>query len=136
MASRTLLATFPYFPGAAADDLLSRDHPADPFEDVTVVADDLDDFDVITEVPDDAVPENALIGVRIYVPDLHLRVPFLPDLGFDDLREIDLPQPIVRLSYVRDAIHPEWLEGRSTGFEGWSGHGPVPDMVRERFPDR
>jgi hypothetical protein len=83
----------------------------------------------------DASAADALVGVRIYVPELHLRVPFLPDLGFDDLREIDLPQPIVRLDYVRAATHPDWLDGRATGFDGWSGHGPVPPVVRERFPD-
>lgn len=84
----------------------------------------------------DASPDDALVGVRIYVPELHLRVPFLPDLGFDDLREIDLPQPIVRLSFVREHAHPDWLEGRKAGFGGWSGHGPIPPVVRERFPDR
>jgi hypothetical protein len=83
----------------------------------------------------DASEADALVGVRIYVPALHLRVPLLPDVGFDDLREIDLPQPIVRLDYVRAAAHPEWLDGRAAGFDGWSGHGPVPPIVRERFPD-
>jgi hypothetical protein len=84
----------------------------------------------------DVTPDEALLGVRIYVPELHLRLPLLPDLGFDDLREIDLPQPIVRLSYLRAVGHPDWLEGRSAGFGGWSGFGPVPAVVRERFPDR
>jgi hypothetical protein len=84
----------------------------------------------------DATPADALVGVRIYVPQLHLRVPLLPDVGFDDLREIDLPQPIVRMAYLRDGAYPDWLDGRSAGFRGWSGHGPVPPVVRERFPDR
>ena len=84
----------------------------------------------------DATAADALVGVRIYVPELHLRVPLLPDVGFDDLREIDLPQPIVRMAYLRDAAYPDWLEGRASGFGGWSGHGPVPPVVRERFPDR
>jgi hypothetical protein len=83
------------------------------------------------------LPESPLVGVRLYVPRLVLRLPFLPDVGFDDLREIDLPQPILRLAYLRRGNHPEWLEpGHGAGFEGWSGHGPVPARLRERFPDR
>ncbi len=82
----------------------------------------------------DVSPEVALTGVRIYMPHLRLKVPFLPDVGFDDLREIDLPQPIVRLSYLRGA-HPEWLVAKPAGFVGWCGHGPVPDELRGQFPD-
>lgn len=82
------------------------------------------------------LPETPVVGVRIYVPQLHLKLPFLPDLGFEDLREIDLPQPILRLDFMHAAHHPEWLGVEPGGFPGWSGHGPVPDPVRERFPDR
>jgi hypothetical protein len=51
------------------------------------------------------------------------------------LREIDLPQPVLRLDYVHAGTHPVWLAARSNGFGGWSGYGPVPAVLRERFPD-
>ena len=36
-----------------------------------------------------ALPETPLIGVRIYIPNLKLKLPFiLPDIDFDDLREV------------------------------------------------
>jgi hypothetical protein len=81
-------------------------------------------------------PDPAMIGVRIYVPQLTLKLPFLPDVGFDDLREIDLPQPILRLEYLHGEAHPDWLQASSGGFQGWTGNGPIPDEIRARFPDR
>ena len=82
----------------------------------------------------DALPAEPRLGVRIYVPDLRLDVPFLPDVGFDDLREIDLPQPLMRLGSL-GMPPPEWLAIRPNGFDGWTGFGPVPAALRERFPD-
>jgi hypothetical protein len=81
------------------------------------------------------LPQEPLVGVRLYVPRLHLKLPLLPDLGFDDLREIDLPQPILRLEYLHAETHPDWLATKPNGFAGWSGHGPVPASLRDRFPD-
>ena len=80
-------------------------------------------------------PQVPLVGMRVYVPRLKLRLPFLPDVAFDDLREMDLPQPLLRLEYVRGAPHPEWLQARALGLDGWHGYGPLPDGLRERFPD-
>ena len=85
--------------------------------------------------PLDTLPEPPRVGVRIYVPNLRLELPFLPDVGFDDLREIDLPQPIIRLTSLHTR-QPEWLTAQAAGFAGWAGFGPVPDLLRERFPDR
>ncbi len=83
------------------------------------------------------LPTVPLVGVRLYVPNLVLSLPFLPDVGFEDLRELDLPQPILDLDSIRRGSHPEWLRAHSDiGFEGWSCHGPVPAAVRQRFPDR
>lgn len=83
------------------------------------------------------LPETPLIGVRIYVPRLRLRLPFiLPDIGFEDLRAVDLPQPILELDYLRDKRHPDWLvPSKLRGFKNWSGIGPLPAEVRQRFPD-
>lgn len=84
-----------------------------------------------------ALPETPLVGVRIYVPRLRLRLPFiLPDIRFEDLRAVDLPQPILELGYLRDGRYPGWLEpSKLRGFKGWSGIGPLPPEVRQRFPD-
>ena len=83
------------------------------------------------------LPVVPLVGVRLYVPNLVLSLPFLPDVGFDDLRELDLPQPILALEALRGRQYPKWLHARQdVGFEGWACHGPVPAAVRRRFPDR
>jgi hypothetical protein len=83
-----------------------------------------------------ALPAVPLVGVRLYVPNLVLSLPFLPDVGFDDLRELDLPQPILALEALRGGQHPAWLHAAAPmGFEGWTCHGPVPAAVRGRFPD-
>lgn len=83
------------------------------------------------------LPPPALVGVRIYVPRLRLKLPsLLPDIGFEDLREIDLPQPILSLESLRRGALPEWLTvTRAPALEGWVGHGPLPEELRQRFPD-
>jgi hypothetical protein len=82
-----------------------------------------------------ALPETPLVGVRVYVPSLKLRLPLLPDVAFDDLREMDLPQPILRLEYLRGS-HPSWLQARVDGLGGWRGYGDLPEELRRRFPDQ
>jgi hypothetical protein len=83
------------------------------------------------------LPERALVGARIYVPRLRLVLPsFLPDIGFEDLREVDLPQPILSLEYLRAGLAPQWLRpAHRRGFDGWEGVGPLPPAIRVRFPD-
>ncbi len=82
------------------------------------------------------LPETPLVGVRIYIPGLRLRMPFLPDVNFDDLREIELPLPILSMEYLQRKQQPSWLgSGDNSGLKDWRGHGPVPPAVRERFPD-
>jgi hypothetical protein len=81
-------------------------------------------------------PETALVGARIYVPHLKLRLPLIPDIGFEDLRTVDLPQPILPISYLREKRYPAWLEAASIrGFEDWEGVGALPPEMRRRFPD-
>jgi hypothetical protein len=83
------------------------------------------------------LPETPLVGARIYVPHLRLHLPFiLPDIGFEDLRTVDLPQPILEVSYLRGGRYPEWLQAaRLRGFKDWEGVGPLPPALRQRFPD-
>jgi len=83
-----------------------------------------------------APPQNPKVGVRIYVPHLELELPLLPDIDFDDLREIELPQPILSMPYLRLHHHPAWLLTDSAlGFQDWGGHGEVPPVLRQRFPN-
>jgi hypothetical protein len=84
-----------------------------------------------------APPDSPLVGARIYVPELRLRLPFiLPDIGFEDLREVDLPQPILEVDYLRQGRYPSWLEAAvPRGFKDWEGVGPLPPALRQRFPD-
>lgn len=82
------------------------------------------------------LPSDPLVGVRVYIPHLRLRMPLLPDVGFDDLREIELPMPILAMSYLESGDKPAWLGPRRASFRDWEGVGPVPDAIRRRFPDR
>jgi hypothetical protein len=82
-------------------------------------------------------PAVPLAGARIYVPHLKLRLPVLPDLGFEDLRPVDLPQPILPIAYLREKRFPSWLRAASIrGFQDWEGVGPLPVAIRQRFPDK
>jgi hypothetical protein len=83
------------------------------------------------------MPPTPLVGVRIYIPNLTFKLPLiLPDFDLDDLREIELPQPILRMAYLREHRSPRWLhtDPATLGFGGWGGHGAVPKAIRERFP--
>jgi len=84
------------------------------------------------------LPATPLIGVRVYIKGLRLRLPlFIPDINFDDLREIVPPMPILDMEYLNQKKQPSWLGSTShLGFRDWKGTGPVPPLVRERFPDR
>jgi hypothetical protein len=85
------------------------------------------------------LPPEPLVGVRIYIPRLHFCLPsILPDINLEDLREIELPQPIVTIEYLLGKRFPgKWLEtDGNDGFEHWVGHGKVPPGVRLRFPDQ
>jgi hypothetical protein len=87
--------------------------------------------------PDAVVlPRTPLVGVRVYIPNLKLRLPVLPDINVDDLREVDLPQPILDMRYLVERRHPAWLAtDNQLGFRGWKGIGGVPPGIREAFPD-
>jgi hypothetical protein len=84
-----------------------------------------------------ALPATPLVGVRIFIPNLRFKLPFiLPDFDLDDLREIELPQPILRMAYLREGHSPGWLhtDPATLSFGSWGGYGAVPTAIRERFP--
>ncbi len=82
-------------------------------------------------------PANPLIGIRVYIPGMKLKLPLLPDIALDDLRTLDLPLPILEVSRFNQERLPAWLplDGRLS-LEDWRGLGPIPPTVRERFPNR
>ena len=85
-------------------------------------------------------PGSRLLGSAIYFPKLQLNLPwFLPDLGFDDLRRFDFPQPLLTLEGVLDIRDRDldWLrvEDNLRFAADWEGDGDVPRFVSERFPD-
>ncbi|UCH83764.1 MAG: hypothetical protein JSW50_15160, partial [Candidatus Latescibacterota bacterium] len=84
-----------------------------------------------------SLPAVPLVGLRMYIPGLRLRLPLcLPDINFDDLREIELAMPVMDLDYLETHQQPEWLgSDDNLTFEKWKGHGDVPPAIRDRFPD-
>lgn len=91
-----------------------------------------------TPTPTARLPEIPLVGLRLYVPGLRLRLPFfIPDINFDDLREVELPMPILEMEYLRHEPVPPWLrEADALTFTDWGSYGPVPPLILERFPDQ
>jgi hypothetical protein len=83
------------------------------------------------------LPPIPLVGSAVYVPHVVLELPsILPDMKFEDLRLIDLPQPIFKRSYVANKEYPSWLErAEPRGFKGWDSYGPIPPDLQLRFPD-
>jgi hypothetical protein len=75
-------------------------------------------------------------GICIYVPHLRLVLPILPDIGFDDLRQLHLASPFLRVEYVRGPKRPRWLlvDDRLT-FGDWASVGGPPPALRQLFPD-
>lgn len=87
----------------------------------------------------DRDPARPRIGACAYFPAIHLRLPsFLPDLGLQDLREFDVPQPVLRTDrYQREAARGyRWVAFRSDRIlVPWSPIGPYPVFLDESFPD-
>ncbi len=83
------------------------------------------------------LPRTPLVGSSVYVPRIRLELPsFLPDLGFEDLRMVDLPAPILKLEYLDQEQFPGWIRrARPRGLKGWESYGPIPPDLRLRFPD-
>jgi hypothetical protein len=85
-------------------------------------------------------PGGRFLGSAVYFPGLTLELPwFLPDLGFQDLRRFDFPEPILTMDAVRDLQKRplDWLRIRDDlRFSTAEGEGPIPSFVEARFPDR
>ncbi len=88
----------------------------------------------------DAPPDDGrFLGSAIYFPHLTLELPwFLPDIGFEDLRRFDFPEPLLTRSSFKALREREleWLDIKEEQrFASWDGEGDVPDFVHARFPD-
>jgi hypothetical protein len=84
------------------------------------------------------LPSTPLVGSGVYVPNVRLELPsFLPDFGFEDLRLVDLPQPILSLAYLQEKRYPGWIRrSKPRGLKNWESYGPIPPDLRIRFPDQ
>lgn len=88
-----------------------------------------------------APPEaDRYLGTAIYFPHLKLKLPsLLPDVGFNDLRRFDFPEPILTMAAVEEVRTRklDWIRIRKDlRFANWEGQGVVPDAVKERYPDQ
>jgi hypothetical protein len=83
--------------------------------------------------------EGRFVGSAIYFPHLKLSLPwFLPDLGFEDLRRFDFPEPLLTIDAANSIRQRdlEWVKiSNNYRFANWDGEGDIPQFVTERFPD-
>jgi len=84
-----------------------------------------------------SLPRTPLVGSAVYVPHVRFELPsVLPDVGFEDLRLVDVPQPILSLRYLEARRYPDWMRrAQPRGFKDWESFGPIPPDLRLRFPD-
>lgn len=84
------------------------------------------------------LPRTPLVGSCVYVPGVQLDLPsILPNVGFEDLRAVDLPQPIIALADLDAGRYPDWIRrAKPRGFKDWETYGPIPPDLQIRFPDR
>jgi hypothetical protein len=82
-------------------------------------------------------PARPRAGAYAYFPRISIALPFfLPDLGLDDLREFDLPNPVVSMDWVRAHPSTPWMTvSPDAFFHPWEAIGPLPAEVDRRFPD-
>lgn len=82
-------------------------------------------------------PERPRAGACAYFPHISLNMPFfLPDLGLDDLREFDLPNPVVSVEWAHAHPGKPWVSvSPDVFFSPWEAIGPRPEEVVRRFPD-
>ena len=94
-----------------------------------------------TAVPGiEPAPKNgAYLGAAIYFPKLQLEMRMLPDVGFDDLRKYDYAEPFLTLQAAKEiqAKKLEWLRiKKNLRFRNWEGDGGIPDVLKQRYPDK
>jgi hypothetical protein len=86
-------------------------------------------------------PKNgAFLSSGIYFPAIKVEMPwFLPDLGFDDLRKFEYPEPLLTLDAVQtlQSRQLDWVKvKKNMRFAKWEGDGDIPEIMKKRYPDR
>lgn len=82
--------------------------------------------------------EQVRIGSVAYFPGITFRLPFfLPDLGLDDIRDFDLPQPLWERKDLEARMEwPDWMGIDAAGnLPDWTAEGPRPMLLDQLFPD-
>jgi hypothetical protein len=87
--------------------------------------------------PDHEAPVGArMVGICVYIPDLRLVLPVLPDIPLNDLKLLHLAGPFLRIEFVRGPRRPSWLAvDGSLSFGDWAGVGGTPPALSALFPD-
>jgi len=84
-------------------------------------------------------PGSRFLGCAVYIPHLKLKLPwFLPDIGFEDLKKFEFPEPVLTMEATRALQERDldWLHIRKNmRLADWEGDGQVPAFVEERYPD-
>jgi hypothetical protein len=89
-----------------------------------------------SRVQGDRDPARPRIGACAYFPRIRIKLSLLPDLGLDDLRDFDVPQPIVATEWARKTLQRDWIRVKQDAIlSPWEAVGPRPAVIAERFPD-
>lgn len=84
--------------------------------------------------------KGAYLGAAIYFPALKVETPWwLPDLGFDDLRKFEYPEPLLRMTAVQEIQKKNYAWAKikkDLRFAKWEGDGGIPADLKVRYPDK
>ena len=81
-------------------------------------------------------PARPRVGALAYFPRIQIRLSLLPDLGLDDRRDFDVPQPVCATEWTGREPRTDWLRVKPGAiFDPWGAVGPRPALLDERFPD-
>ncbi len=92
-----------------------------------------------SHVEGDRDPAHPRIGACVYFPHIHIELPvFLPSIGLEDLRDFDVPQPVLPSPWFQEHAgkQVEWVRIERSGlFDPWKAVGPRPKVLDTKFPD-
>ncbi len=94
-----------------------------------------------SHVEGDRDPEHPRIGSCAYFPHIKLVLPgFLPSISLDNLRDFDVPQPVLPVEWFQQQGKQDWdwikVDVPDGLFVSWKAWGKRPGVVEERFPNR
>lgn len=84
--------------------------------------------------------KGTFLGAAIYFPELKVETPwFVPDLGFDDLRLFETPEPLLTMKAAQElqTRKLDWVRiKKNLRFAKWEGDGGIPEALKKRYPDK